>query len=171
MLCDNCAKRQATTFIKRTVNGQTQELHLCPQCAAQLGYGAMMGSASLGLGSLLSSMLGQTVPDPQPSRLSDEVRCEGCGATFSDIVRTGKAGCAKCYETFYEQLLPSLQRIHGKTKHTGKVPQSASQQAKKNHHLAQLKEQLNQAVEAQDYEQAAKLRDEIQSLQEEGNQQ
>ena len=102
---------------------------------------------------------------------SDEVRCEGCGATFSDIVRTGKAGCAKCYETFYEQLLPSLQRIHGKTKHTGKVPQSASQQAKKNHHLAQLKEQLNQAVEAQDYEQAAKLRDEIQSLQEEGNQQ
>ena len=87
----------------------------------------------------------------------DQVRCSGCGSTFQDIAATGRAGCAKCYDTFYDQLLPSLQRLHGKTRHAGKLPASAGIEAKS----------LSLAIEKQEFEKAAALRDEIKALEQE----
>lgn len=161
MLCRNCGKRQATTHIKKVINGQAQEYHLCAQCAAQLGVANFNPFEMSDLfGSLFTNQLPQNIPAE---------RCETCGSSFAEIAKRGKVGCPDCYKKFYNQLLPSLRKMHGKTKHAGKVPACAPEAAKASYRLNELKEQLQKAVSSEDYEQAAKLRDEIRQLEKEGN--
>ena len=171
MLCQHCGKREATTHIKRVVNGETSESHLCAECASSMGYTDVFSGWGMSLGDLLGGFLGEST---QPSgALSPALRCRKCGSSWQDIVRDGKVGCADCYRTFYDRLLPTLQRIHGRIQHTGKTSGSAKQpEAQPEKSEAQLREekiaalraQMDEAVAAQDFEQAAKLRDEIRSL-------
>jgi protein arginine kinase activator len=84
-----------------------------------------------------------------------------CGNSFRDIAESGRFGCAECYETFYDKVLPSIERIHGQTKHVGK---RANKENKDTHYITDtedLKQQLDKAVEEQNYELAAELRDKI----------
>lgn len=163
MICQNCEKREATTHLKRIVNGKTEEYHLCAGCASKLGYGDIFTSFDLGLGGLFGNLFTQG-----QSLLGGETvaRCEKCGATYRDISETGKVGCADCYELFAERLAPSLQRIHGKTRHCGKVPGTGVQNDMRSR-LEEMREKLARAVEAQKFEEAAKLRDEIRAAEKE----
>lgn len=161
MICQYCGKNEATTHIKRIINGEATELHLCPDCASSLGYSSMFP----GLGINLSGLFGGFFGDMPVSRLSSKViRCEKCGCSFDDIAKSGMVGCADCYKTFYDKLLPSIQRIHGNTVHQGKFPKSASDEDKKAHKLNELKDELNRAIDEQNFERAAQLRDEIKGL-------
>lgn len=161
MLCEKCGKNQANTHVKRVVNGQVYQANLCSECAAQMGFATLAGK--LNLGSLLGSTFSAAFDNP--AALNDnQVRCPQCGATFNDITETGLVGCAKCYEIFYDRLLPSLQRMHGKTNHAGKLPGCAGEQAKIQNHLDELKDKLAKAIEQQEYEQAAVIRDEIKEI-------
>lgn len=171
MLCQNCKTRQANTHIRQVINGELTELDLCPECAAKLGYENAF-SDFLDLGSMMSGFLGM----PTVSALAREDKCPGCGATFSQITKSGKVGCAKCYDVFFERLLPTIKRIHGNTVHTGKRLRTARLQSgssKEQHEdsrteLETLSEKLQAAVKAQEFEQAAKLRDRINELKEKG---
>ena len=90
--------------------------------------------------------------------------CPLCGATSTDIRRTGRAGCANCYSIFDTILDPIISKIHGTTTHTGNIPKSAGANLSSKRHLEDLKTQLKAAITNEDYESAAKLRDEIRSL-------
>ena len=120
MLCQNCKKNEATTHIKRVVNGEATESHLCHSCAQNSGFDDFFDDFSLNLPGIFSSFFGDSMFALGESKLS---RCEKCGCCFDDIIKSGKVGCADCYEKFYNNLLPSIQRIHGKAKHAGKVPE------------------------------------------------
>lgn len=157
MLCKNCGKRQATTHVKRTVNGKTVEFHLCHECAMKLGVG---GINPFDLSDLWGSLFGNSTQ----KSISEEVRCPSCNNTFSKIAKSGKMGCPDCYKTFYDALLPSLQKLHGKVKHVGKVPSCADERAKTAYRLRQLREQLKTAIDEENFETAASLRDEIRDL-------
>ncbi len=170
MLCEKCHKNEATTHIKRVINGQASEVYLCADCAAKAGFGSIHSPFSLGLNDLLGSVFGEAAHSKAIPAGGDEVRCSGCGSTFQDIAATGRAGCAKCYDTFYDQLLPSLQRLHGKTRHAGKLPASAGVEAKQRRQLDELRKALSLAVEKQEFEKAAALRDEIKALEQGLNQ-
>ena len=170
MLCDHCGKYGATAHFTRVINGTATSLNLCNECMAQISGGGAFGNASgsidnfsLGLSDLLGTVFGTDL-GASPARSDDDVRCEGCGATFSDLSSTGMAGCAGCYATFYDRLLPSLQRIHGKPLHTGKLPRSAGPTARTRRQLDELRHALGRAVENQNFEEAASLRDEIRAL-------
>lgn len=160
MYCDYCGK-QATTHVKKTINGQTTELHLCPQCAAEHGFGSAFG---LDLGDFWGSLFSE----PTKKSIADTVRCEDCGRSFREIAELGKAGCPTCYRTFYDRLLPSIHRIHGKTQHTGKVADKADDGLKTKRELQTLREELEHCITAQEYEKCAELRDKIQQLEEKG---
>lgn len=170
MLCQNCGKNEATTHIKQVVNGDTAEQHLCADCAQQLGYGNMFSGFGLSLADMFGGFFGESaqskgVPAPQE-------RCQKCGSSFHDIVRDGRVGCADCYRTFYDRLKPSLQRIHGKVTHNGKVKQHSAQQAKpavldEVDTLAQYRQEMQEAIQVQDFERAAELRDKIKQLEQE----
>lgn len=155
MLCEKCGKHVATTHVKRTINGKTEEYYLCASCAGAHGMHTMWDGFDLG--NLWSSLFAE----PSARSLGDTVRCSSCGRSFREIVESGKAGCPQCYTTFYDRLLPSLQRIHGKVRHTGKIPAAGGEEAKKARKLEELKKELAESIEKQEYEKCAKLRDEI----------
>ena len=166
MLCQNCGKYEATTHVKRIINGEAAEAHLCTDCARARGYTDVFGGFGNVFGDLLGSFFGEMTPSALSART---VKCEKCGSTFNDIVESGKIGCAECYKTFYEKLLPSLQRIHGKTRHEGKIPNRAfSQSDAKANELLKLESELKEAIDAQNFEKAATLRDKINALKEDG---
>lgn len=91
-------------------------------------------------------------------------RCQCCGSSFEDIAKTGKVGCAECYDVFYEELLPSIQRIHGRTAHTGKLAHSAGTEVKVRNEIAKYRAELEKAIKDQEFEKAAELRDRIKEL-------
>lgn len=171
MLCQMCGQHPATTHIKTIVNGKLAQAHLCADCAKKQGYGNLFADWGSGFGSLLSGFMGSAAPARQVTR------CPGCGASFEDITRSGKIGCAECYHTFRGQLLPIIQRIHGTAQHKGKVPGSSALRvtdpnnkivAVEETPLEEKKRLLKQAIETQDFERAAVLRDEIKELEQHG---
>ena len=160
MLCEKCGKNPATTYLKRTINGKTTEQHLCAACAAQQGWGSVWNDFGLDL----HNFWGNLFAEPSVRALGDTVRCDCCGKSFAEISESGQVGCPQCYRVFYDRLLPMVQRLHGKTRHTGKVPLAGGEEAKKEQELENLKKQLAEAVEKHEYETCAKLRDRIREL-------
>ncbi len=140
------------------------ESHLCSDCASHLGYSDMFSGFGLNLSELFGGFLGDMMPAISSGKTQ---RCAKCGTSFDEIVRDGRVGCADCYRTFYDKLLPSIQRIHGKIKHSGKVsaaPVAEPKAETTEEKIEKLKIQMNEAVAKQDFESAAKIRDEIKAL-------
>lgn len=161
MLCQNCGKNEASLHMKRIVNGRAAEVHLCYDCARSLGYGDMF----TGPGAVMGDFFGDILDRFDTREIAgNAVRCPVCGKTFEEIVSGGKLGCAECYNTFYERLLPLLRKIHGKTDHEGKVPKELRAENNGSSDVDSLKEELQKAIAAQDYERAALLRDRIKEL-------
>lgn len=166
MLCEKCGKNPANTHLKQVINGNAQEMHLCSECAEELGYGVFSGFNPFNdlmpsLNSFLGGLFTQMLPQ---QTLNSPRKCSFCGSSFEEIAQNARVGCANCYTEFNTQLLPSIQRIHGKTKHVGKIPVSASNHLKLRHELEDLKLKINEAVAAQDYENAANIRDKIKEI-------
>lgn len=177
MRCQHCNKNEATTFLRKTVNGVTEEMHLCSECAKELGVmdefrmpsmEEMFGDTFLGnfLGAGAAAMNALTGVD----------RCTSCGSSFNDIVQSGRIGCADCYEKFEDRLDPSIRKIHGKTKHVGKFVSYSEvdgqdstdkeQEKPQKTELESLKEQMKKAIDEQRFEDAAVIRDKIKAIEE-----
>lgn len=162
MMCENCGKNPATTHLKTVVNGVVHENHLCSYCAANSGYSNIGG---LSLTNMLASMFGESISSGKPI----SKRCECCGASFSDIAQSGRVGCSECYTTFRNELLPSLSRLHGKANHIGSTPKEEKGEETSAEKIKKLKVLLSNAVKAEEFEEAAKFRDEIKALEGEEN--
>lgn len=178
MLCQHCNQNEATTHIKRNINGQKEEMHLCSECAKELGVMdefKMPSMSEFFSEGLLGSLLGTGVS--AMNSIAEIERCRTCGSSFDDIVNSGHIGCSDCYDKFSERLEPSIRKIHGKTKHLGKFISYTQQDSKqektnkqavqKENPLEELKKELEQAVKDQRFEDAVTLRDKINEL--EGN--
>ena len=161
MLCQHCNKNEANMHMKRIINGRAAEVHLCSDCARSLGYGEAFSGFGLGFSDFLSDFL------LKGEHSSNGTRCPFCNKSFEEIAEDGKMGCAECYAVFYDRLLPSLNKIHGKTAYMGSKPQNGSVKTK-TLTLQELKLALNEAVERQDFELAATLRDKINEIISEG---
>ncbi len=154
MICQNCNKNEANMHIKRIINGRAAEVHLCSDCARFLGYGEAFSGFGLGLGELLGEILSKN-----ENAGSGSQRCPGCDKSFEEIAGDGKMGCAECYNVFYDKLMPSLNKIHGKATYVGSKPQKSENDLKTE--LFELKNQLENAIQEQNFELAAQLRDKI----------
>lgn len=164
MLCQNCGKKEATTHIKRIVGGEATELHLCTTCAEHLGYADVFYGIGFNISGFLRSFFPEFAALGPHEAVEEEERCPGCGCTFEEIVRTGMMGCADCYDTFYEKLKPSLLRIHGRASHVGKTSGSYDAVSGLKDRIRELEAEMKEAVERQEFERAAEIRDELKSL-------
>ena len=161
MLCQCCSQNKATTRVKTIVEGELKEYVLCPDCAQKMGYGKLFG---VNPGSLLGGFLKNI------EKTAEVPACPACGTTFHEVVRTGRVGCARCYEAFYDKLLPAVQRIHGNTIHSGKRPaQLPPREEDPSRQAEALRRELKKAVEEQEFERAAELRDRIRELERQGS--
>ncbi len=156
MLCEDCQKNQATVVITVTVGGEVSTRHLCPECMKKMENSFAQGDVQSFL-STLASLLGASPKAPV-------LRCTGCGLTYERFQKTGKLGCAQCYRDFADQLRPLLQRIHGRSQHAGRVPSAKRGQVETERCLDRLRQQMDEAVQSEDFERAAQLRDEIRAM-------
>jgi protein arginine kinase activator len=168
MLCQNCNKELATYHYKSTINGETQEMHLCANCASELGYSPLFNWSPVDFGFNIDNFLSHMVSnDASILRQEQAKTCPLCGSKPQDISRTGRVGCAKCYTTFANLLKPFIMRIHGNTTHSGKIPVGAGGLIRARRKLENLRAEIKKAIDAEDYEQAVVLRNEIRKLEEE----
>ena len=115
-----------------------------------------------GLNDLLAGLadLGATT-EPE---LLQTVKCPSCGFTYQDFKKVGRFGCGDCYEAFKKQLGPLLKRIHGADRHTGKIPLMVGKTVKDTRNLQDLKARMEKAIQAEDFEEAARLRDKVREM-------
>lgn len=166
MLCDNCLKNNATVHMTTFVNGQVKTVHLCAQCAPKKKTAVVMPWFSFN--DFMSTFYEQSTDVGQ--------QCEACGTTLESFKKDGKLGCVNCYKVFEESISPVIKGIHMSMAHTGKHPgervevqpgienEEHAQQTQKE----ELKIKLKEAVAVENFEEAARLRDEIALLEKEG---
>ncbi|MBQ7740567.1 MAG: UvrB/UvrC motif-containing protein [Eubacterium sp.] len=165
MKCTNCNKNEANTHIKRIINGKREEMHLCEDCARELGVMDEFSFEPFTMDSFFGNLLGAGVKSF--NSLTGIDRCTYCGTAFNDIVNSGRVGCAHCYDKFENKLTPSIEKLHGKAKHIGKCvsyTEQAEEKSEEKDDMNSLKAQLKQAVEEQRFEDAAVLRDKIRDI-------
>lgn len=160
MLCSKCNKKEATIHYAEIVDGQIKKLDLCEQCAEEVGVG---GSSTAPLSGFLSGLM---EGDKQQKNVKDA--CPSCKMTYEDFRRTGRLGCGSCYEAFNEGLVYLIETIHKSKRHLGKVPQTAVKEFESVSKIEDLEKKLKKAIETENFEEAAKLRDEVRSLKKEG---
>ncbi len=159
MKCQKC-HNQATLHITEIVSDdQFEELHLCEQCASKYLFEAQQkGGTGKGTGS-------EAIREAEES-LFNQHECPSCGLKFVEFRNSGRLGCPHDYQEFREELLPLLENIHGETKHCGKTPRRLPQSKQTQSELMQLRGRLKNAVQKEDYEDAARIRDRIRQLEE-----
>ncbi len=161
MLCQKCHKNLATLRYAEVVDGQVTEQHLCVDCMGRL-------QSESGAGFELSP----TAPDSKKPSAEHIVRevvrsqraCPNCGALLSGALELGKVGCPTCFDTFRDQLSPALHASHQATKHKGKVLSHDNTRAQLQADLQAKRGLLRSVLRAENYEEAARLRDEIREL-------
>ena len=158
MLCDSCGEREAEVHLTHIEDNEMTTLHLCPSCAAEKGLDAGT-TKNLPLSDFLAQM-GQAAVTDEDATVAGP--CSYCHTTVDDFRRSGRLGCPHCYSIYESQLRAILRRIHGSTHHLGKVyVPPASEAADRASRLAGLRRKLQRAVDAEDFERAAIIRDQI----------
>ena len=157
ILCDVCKSNTASVFLTQIVDGKMQKINLCKPCAKEKGIDDPLnfGLADqfLGLGEALEIEKGGPMQ-----------KCPSCGFSQADFKKTGRLGCATCYDTFTEGLDSLLKAMHKGTSHIGKIPARLERTLMFNARMKTLQTDLGKAVAEENYETAAEIRDRIKLL-------
>ena len=159
MICNVCGQNEATIHLTEILNDQMVEVHLCEACAEQKGSDF---KTHFDFNKLLASLsdLGSSLKTQRAGSLV----CESCGMTYEDFGRTGRLGCEECYQAFQKALIPLLKRIQRGAQHIGKVPSKVEGDMREKLELRELREQLQKSISIESFEEAAKIRDQIQDF-------
>ena len=171
MLCDVCNKREAKIYYTEIVNGKKKEQHLCEECAAEhtsFKIKNPITNKEFTLGSLLSGILETYSTTDAKDDGAKEVTCKKCGMKHSEFLGSGMFGCAECYHSFGKLITKSLLNLQGAELHNGKRPKGYISETNRIvnglSEYEKLDIQLQQAIELEDFEGAAKLRDAMRAI-------
>ena len=175
MYCELCKKNPATIHYTKIVNGYKEERHLCEQCANSLkepggGFPILGLMPDFSMADFIGGFFNpesQSQPFVQKNMTAHDA-CPMCGMTAGEFRRVGRVGCSNCYSYFAEYMPGLIQRIHGNSRHTGKVPVRGEAKLAEKQKNVQLRQALQQAISEEQFERAAELRDEIRRLEQEG---
>ncbi len=161
MQCQRCNKQPATIHLTEILNNQKTERHLCEDCAKEEGIAV---KAQINLQDVLAGMLAAHDTAERYANL----KCPDCGLTYAEFRNQGRLGCPNDYEVFAQPLAEILEKMHGGTEHSGKVPGHAGAGTDQQRDRMRLRRQLAEAVEREQYEEAARLRDLLREKESEG---
>lgn len=162
MKCSHCGEREGVVSLTQIEQGDVRTVSLCAKCAHEKGIETSIGVSDTPLGGFLADLAQGLDPDA-PLNAALETRCDGCGASLKDFRESGRVGCAECYRSFDAPLRELLRRLHGSTHHTGmryagtEDPPALAPPAS----LRELREELRRAIETEQFELAAELRDRL----------
>ena len=165
MLCQICGKNPGTVHITEIHDNKMSEIHVCERCAEEKGIHATAKKQKFDIADLLAGMV-DDMTNTEEERVG-HVQCPRCGLPYSGFKETGRLGCPECYSAFQFQLRPLLRRLHGDTRHRGKVPVRDGEGVTRSRQIQRMHDELQRAVEREDFEHAASIRDEIKRLEHE----
>ena len=159
MKCDICHNKDATVHLTEIINNNMTKLHLCEQCAKEKSEEM---EEHFGLADLLSGLADLApVVEKEEKIKGPSIKCSNCDFSFQNFRKMGRLGCPKCYTTFRSQLSGLLRKIHGSDTHMGKAPVKKETVRNKKARLDELRFALEKAVQREEFEEAARLRDQI----------
>ena len=158
-ICELCKKKAATVHLTDIRDHEYREHHFCEACAEKQKLAL---KPDVSLGDLLAGTA-QAVEGKKPKEKPD-LACQHCGLKFREFQKRGRLGCAHDYQSFAPELIPLIERIHSRTAHTGKAFHESGEAAAQRRELVTLSAQLKSAVEREAYEEAAALRERIDTL-------
>jgi protein arginine kinase activator len=170
MTCQDCKKREAQVHLTQIINNEKTSLSLCRECAAARGFHSPLDNIPFPLAEILSS-LAANVPNVKDTEPREKITCPSCGLTFDEFTRQGRFGCGGCYKAFRGRLEPIMRKIHGASLHRGGVPEShltgeGADQPIPVKEEQRLDDQLKKAIESEDFERAAEIRDKLRAIRE-----
>jgi protein arginine kinase activator len=165
MVCQDCKKQQATVHLTQIINNDKIVLSLCKECAAKRGFHSPLDNVPFPLAEILSGIIAQQLPQ-RHEQPSDDLACPNCGLTFKQFTHQGRFGCGNCYKAFRVQLEPIMRKIHGSSLHKGKLPSVGPGGSLPIKEEERLEVELKKAIECEDFERAADLRDKLKTLKE-----
>lgn len=169
MICEHCKQRHATVTVTQVHNGTKQERHYCEVCAGKFHPFQMeLQDEPVSIHQLMSDWFGlpmwKSEVQEEAQQKKQPSACPSCGFTYRHFLKVGKFGCARCYDTFREQLPPVLERLQADVKHVGKTQSVEDQTEYYQKQIESLRQQLQQAIVEERFEEAAKLRDEARAI-------
>ncbi len=166
MTCDHCREREAVVHLTHIADGQVTMLHLCERCAAEKGVESPASVQDNTLVKFVGATVGKSAIDPGLVPGGGRQSCPACGATLQDFRQSGRLGCADCYRTWESALRDILRKLHGATLHMGEryTDRAGAEPADPIERTADLREQLRLAVETENFELAAEIRDRLRVL-------
>jgi protein arginine kinase activator len=162
MTCNICGTTEATIHLTEIINNQMLELHLCETCAQEKGTDF---KTHFNLGDLLTG-LSELEKSAKVGEKKVLVRCAECGMTYEEFAKTGRLGCGGCYSAFSKMLMPLIKRVQRSVTHVGKKPSKISREGRNNYDLRVLQDRLRKSIQMEEFEEAARLRDEIRQAEE-----
>jgi protein arginine kinase activator len=160
-MCDLCGKGEATMRVSQLdKNGTVTEISVCAECARERGFTEV---------EKLKASVGEIIAELK-TRIADgdaKKVCSRCGLSYAEFKRQGRLGCAECYSSFHDELLPLIRRIHDAVQHVGRTASGGRKHAQMKMNMQKLREALSGAIQAEDYEKAAALRDQLRRSEEE----
>ena len=157
MVCDSCHERDAVVQLTTVQDNAVHQLHLCERCAAERGVETTVATPKHPLGEFLHDAH-QQLAAPN----GEGLQCSFCRTTMADFRATGRWGCARCYTNFEAGIRELLRRVHGNHRHVGRTYHPPiSESLERSAVLGELKDRLRRAIESEQFELAADLRDRI----------
>ena len=177
MKCQRCQKNDATFFYEENINGERRKYSLCTDCAKEMQSSGELKTVKSPFEELsfaspfADTLLGSLFYPAEAARIGTGAKkCARCGFTLRDFREHGKAGCPDCYVTFAAELEPTIRSMHGSATHTGRAPSKLRKKHDRADRLKELRAALNDAIGKEEFEEAARLRDEIRAIEDkEGN--
>ena len=161
MKCERCGRREAAVKYIEVEEGVKRTRWLCEVCAAEEGASEPVGGSSPADETGLPTFLGAASDPAAAAEDADLAPCPACGLRLNEFQDSGLLGCPRCYTHFRSHLVPMMRRFHRASTHLGKAPRARGPRAALRLEIGQLRSALEAAVAAEDFEEAARLRDEI----------
>ena len=169
MLCSVCNKNPATIHIQEIVNGVKKTIHVCQSCAVAKGLNVPVPEGINVTEFLHNIISDSSISTPQNSVIDQKpiyiFTCPNCGWDSEQMKKIGRLGCPECYHSLRDKLVQSLSVMHRGTLHSGKIPPSvAGERNVLMANLLKLQKKLEKHIKNEEYEEAAKIRDELKDL-------
>ena len=177
MICEECNEREATCLVSVMVGEKQIKKHLCSECFTKMhgvlgqtlpgaiGIGVSGRTVTNLLSSILSAITG--VGEENKKEEGPDKICPRCSMSLHAFQKSGHLGCPECYQAFREELQPMLLQIHGRVQHAGRQPLISEEEQKARSIREELTRQMEEAIRIEDFETAARIRDQLKAMAEE----
>lgn len=164
MRCEICGQNEAKVHLTDIVNNTKKEFLLCRDCAQEKGVSIQPYLKEHKQMSLPEFFGAAKEIQETEQKTTDVDTCPRCSISYDQFRSGGKFGCSHDYEVFRDRIDYLIDKIHGDDQHRGRAPLQRKTQESFENDIVILRKELRRAIDQEQYEKAANIRDRISML-------